>query len=208
VNKPLLKDRFKQATREAILDAASEVLSTDAGTRVRMEDIAASAGIAVGTLYNYFEDRTALVSALLAARMQTLFEALESAPVLPGAASKAVGAGFQSELEQFVLVIGRHFNRNRFLFNILLEDEQRRGIDASAAVRRKTASGELHARVERMMARGIRGRDLQKGDPATYAALFVGMVKGLTVLALSRGGDFPSDGPREIVRVFMSGAGR
>jgi AcrR family transcriptional regulator len=59
-----LKERLREVTSAAILDAAEEVL-LDAGLNAPMEVIAARAGVAVGTLYNHFKDRRTLVAALL-----------------------------------------------------------------------------------------------------------------------------------------------
>ena len=87
-----LRDRLRGATRDAILEAAAAVFSAGGATQARMEDIAASAGVAVGTVYNYFEDRTALVTALLDARRRDMFEALDAA-VSPASAGAPSGAG-------------------------------------------------------------------------------------------------------------------
>ncbi|MFZ5439830.1 MAG: TetR/AcrR family transcriptional regulator [Myxococcota bacterium] len=59
-----LKERLRLATAEAILEAAEQVLLAR-GLDAPMEQIAESAGVAVGTLYNHFKDRRALVTALL-----------------------------------------------------------------------------------------------------------------------------------------------
>lgn len=64
-NKPQrLKERLREVTSAAILQAAEDVL-LDQGLAAPMELIAARAGVAVGTLYNHFKDRKALVSSLL-----------------------------------------------------------------------------------------------------------------------------------------------
>ena len=72
-----LRHRLRQSTREAILDAAATAFNGHGRSAARMEDIAAGAGIAVGTLYNYFRDRSALVSAVLQSRTQGLLDALD-----------------------------------------------------------------------------------------------------------------------------------
>src|SRR3954470_20293157 len=74
-----LREKFRRATREAILNAAAGILGDDSGAQARMEDIAARAGVAVGTVYNYFEDRRALVTALLETRTKTLLDVLDAA---------------------------------------------------------------------------------------------------------------------------------
>lgn len=187
-----------------------------------MEDIAASAGVAVGTVYNYFEDRTALVTALLESRTRGLFDALDASAEWavptekPDSREKAekgarVGGGveaFEAELERFVSAVAGHFDTNRFLLTVLLEEEQHRGVDARSATRRRTVFEELMARAERLMVKGIRARAIRKGDPALYAALLVGMVRGVAMSVLVRGEAFAAGGTDHIVRVFMAGAAR
>jgi AcrR family transcriptional regulator len=203
-----LRERLRGATRDAILEAAAAVFSAGGATQARMEDIAASAGVAVGTVYNYFEDRTALVSALLDARRRDMFDALDSA-VSPAA---AIGAdknrGFEAELERFVAPLARHFDANRALLSVLLDEELQRGIDAKVASRRRTIQQEVLDRAERLMAKGIRSHALQKGDPAVYAAMLVGMVRGVATSALAHPDARVADSAREMVRVFLKGASR
>ena len=209
-----LRARFRRATREAILNAAAGILGGDNGAQARMEDIAARAGVAVGTVYNYFEDRRALVTALLETRTKVLLDALDdaAAPVRgrkrTAGASATAGDGFEAELAGFVSAVAAHFDANRFLLHVLLDEERSRGIDAKAASRRRTVFGQLLSRAERLMTKGIRVRALRKDDPAMYAALLVGMVRGVALSALSRQLTFSTDGTASIVRVFMSGAAR
>jgi AcrR family transcriptional regulator len=219
-----LRAQFRHATREAILEAAAESLGEASGSTVRVEDIAARAGVAVGTVYNYFEDRRALMNALLESRTQALTDALDAAMHEPapapgrrtgraraaGARAQAgqVPAAFEAELSHFVSAVAAHFDANRFLISALSEEERVRGVDARVATRRLTVRGDLLARAERLMARGIRSRALRKGDPALYAALLVGMFKGVALNALSRQGTFAADGAGAIVEMFMRGAGR
>lgn len=73
-----LKERLREVTTATILDAAEEVL-LDEGLNAPMEIIAARAGVAVGTLYNHFEDRRALVAALLDRHRMQLREDVHAA---------------------------------------------------------------------------------------------------------------------------------
>jgi AcrR family transcriptional regulator len=216
-----LRDRFRAATREAILDAAARLLTTEGAAYARMEDIAASAGVAVGTVYNYFEDRTALVTALLESRTKSLFDALDGSTGQAGVPSEldegsergakgasAGAAAFEAELGRFVSAVAGHFDTNRFLLTVLLEEERHRGVDARAASRRRTVFEELLARAERLMSKGIRMRAIRKGDPALYASLLVGMLRGVAMSVLVRGEAFAASGTDGIVRVFMNGAAR
>ena len=208
-----LRAKFRRATREAILNAAAGILGDNGGAQARMEDIAARAGVAVGTVYNYFEDRRALVTALLETRTKTLLDVLDdaAAPVRGRkrtAATRTAADAFEAELAGFVSAVAAHFDANRFLLHVLLDEERNRGIDAKAASRRRTVFGQLLSRAERLMEKGIRIRALRKDDPAMYAALLVGMVRGVAISALSRQLTISTDGTASIVRVFVRGAAR
>ncbi|MCB5262397.1 MAG: TetR/AcrR family transcriptional regulator [Candidatus Cloacimonetes bacterium] len=62
-SKNQLRTRLKESTREAILEAAAAVI-LKTKTDIRMEDIAAEAGVAIGTLYNYFTSRQELMDTI------------------------------------------------------------------------------------------------------------------------------------------------
>jgi DHA2 family multidrug resistance protein len=62
-----LRARQREGTSEAILQAAEEVFC-ELGLAAPMDRIARQAEVAVGTLYNHFADRDALMQALFAAR--------------------------------------------------------------------------------------------------------------------------------------------
>jgi AcrR family transcriptional regulator len=59
---------MREQVSEAILDAAQEVLATRGLEGASTAAIAQRAGVAVGTLYNYFPDRSALIESLFKAR--------------------------------------------------------------------------------------------------------------------------------------------
>src|SRR5712691_7332911 len=56
----------KEATRTAILDATRTLLKEQGWENVSTREIAAAAGIANGTLFNYFPTKEAIVGALVA----------------------------------------------------------------------------------------------------------------------------------------------
>src|SRR4051812_46489305 len=86
---PPLRERIRQATSAAILAAAEEVFAAEGLEKARMNDIAARAGVAVGTLYNHFKDRDDLLAGLLAVRRDELIELMERAYDEPGLAFRA-----------------------------------------------------------------------------------------------------------------------
>jgi AcrR family transcriptional regulator len=79
--RPLRADAARNRAR--ILEAATEVFA-ERGLDVTLDDIAAHAGLGVGTVYRRFADRESLIEALFDERMQQMIErmqcALEAAP--------------------------------------------------------------------------------------------------------------------------------
>lgn len=78
--RPLRSDARRN--REAILAAAGELLGTR-GDDAQMEEIAARAGLGVGTVYRHFADKRALVAAIVGRRFETATELALAAERLP-----------------------------------------------------------------------------------------------------------------------------
>jgi AcrR family transcriptional regulator len=76
VARPLRKDAERNRTR---ILATARTMFAEAGPDVPMEDIAASAGVGIATLYRRFPSREHLLVALLVERMEELAEAARSA---------------------------------------------------------------------------------------------------------------------------------
>jgi AcrR family transcriptional regulator len=73
--------RVREAASAAILDAAEEVAAQRGVEATSIAAIAERAGVAVGTLYNYFEDKDALIAALFKTRREEMLPRLEDAAV-------------------------------------------------------------------------------------------------------------------------------
>ncbi len=209
-----LRDRLRESTRDAILDAAASAFNTGGASAVRMEDISAGAGIAVGTLYNYFRDRQTLVASLLRSRTQVLLDALDAAADAgqhagqhaDQLADRPSGAHVTAELRQFVATLVAHWDANRVLLTLMMEDLLQSGADASAMNRQHTVATQLLARAQKLMTRGIDAGLLHPADTGVYAAMLLGMVRGVVVTSVVRGDTGFAHQSDQIVRVFLSGA--
>ncbi len=60
-----LQQHTRAAYREAILAAAERIILRDGYQLAKMADIAEATGVSVGTLYNYFDSKEAVLNALL-----------------------------------------------------------------------------------------------------------------------------------------------
>ena len=116
---------------ERILDAARDVFG-ESGADACMEDIAARAGVGVGTVYRRFASKDALIDELLRLAMDELVAAARRALV------RADGRG----LEELLGAFGRSFADHARYANLLLDRQP----DPAAASVIKQAISELTAR--------------------------------------------------------------
>jgi AcrR family transcriptional regulator len=192
-----LRERFRAETRGAILAAAERALVEQGARGARMEAIAQHAGIAVGTLYNYFADRQELIGALFDVRRRELIEALERA------IDVSEGEAFEARLTAFLAAGLAHFRAHRALIALVVHEELRAGAG------RWPMQLEMRARAERLVAAGLEAGLLRAEDRATYPHVLIGLLRGLIEAALDSGDPGVShEALAAAVRCFLRGAQR
>ena len=72
VNRMSLRERKKQAARNAIIEAASNLIGHHGYEQAKMRDIARAADVSYQTLYNYFPTKALIVQAMLTAELETI----------------------------------------------------------------------------------------------------------------------------------------
>ncbi|MFI5307220.1 MAG: TetR/AcrR family transcriptional regulator [Polyangiales bacterium] len=191
-----LRTRLRAATAGAILDAAEAVFARDGVQLSRMGDIAREAGVAVGTIYNHFTDRDALVHALLDARRKALYARIDAALADPGQA-------FEARFAALLGALFAHFDAHSGLFIVHMEAE---------VMQRGRGRGGIHTLLQRIAAlvqEGVAAGALREQDAELYPTLLLGMLRALFVQRIYGVGDpSPADGAERMARIFLSGAGR
>ncbi|GAA1974539.1 TetR/AcrR family transcriptional regulator [Catenulispora subtropica] len=95
---PGLRERKKQATREALREAALRLAIERGPDRVRIEEIAEAAGVSPRTYNNYFASREqAIVAAITADRQTRIAEAVAARP----AGTRLADAVTEAVVEQY-----------------------------------------------------------------------------------------------------------
>jgi AcrR family transcriptional regulator len=198
-----LRHRIRETTLQAILDAAEDVFAVEGLHAARMTEIAARAGVSVGTLYNHFDDQEALLAALLEARRGSMLSGIDQA-------LRAVAAQpFRAKLRALLAALLAHAEGHQRFFQILLQSEIGRYQQTfpSACMSQSETMREIYSRVERLMKQGVKEKVLRPelGDLAPL--LFLGMVRALAVRAavLKIGGDFVGETDR-LMSFFLDGA--
>lgn len=165
-----LRAKVRAVKAEAILTAAEEVFAREGILKARMETIAARAGMAVGTLYNFFDDRTALVSALVEARSENL------AAEITAALDAAAGAPFAKLLEVYFDASLAHVEHHgRFWVELL----RAHGSQGKKDFSRSPTRERLFALAQRVIDAGLAQKALRPQGAGVYAALLVGMMRSV-----------------------------
>lgn len=79
-----LRDRKKQRTLRAILDAARERMTAHGYDATTIESVAARADVSVGTVYNYFDSKRALLLGIMADATDRVAEQAAPLVAAPG----------------------------------------------------------------------------------------------------------------------------
>lgn len=171
--------------RRAILDAALEVFAESGFASARMQDVAARAGVAKGTLYLYFKDKAALFEGLI-------HEAID--PVLGSMEARL--ADFDGTTRDFLHLLFAHLSREavhsprRHIVRLMIGEGERFPDLAAFYHREVIARGVNLVRAinERALARGEITSDAGKRypqlifAPLLIAALWEGVFQRLDPL--------------------------
>jgi AcrR family transcriptional regulator len=191
-----LRERLREATRDAILAAAEQAFAAD-GPKARMESIAERAGIAVGTLYNHFEDREALWKALGRSRREALLARVDAAL----AASRA--RPFREALGAFVDALVAHWAEHRAFLTVLVQTEP-----ALPAGKERSTAQEIAARAGVLVRRGVEEGALRPDGADLYATFLVGMLRNVLLVDAAPGALGAAALRERVVEFFLRGAGR
>ena len=205
---PDLRQRIRETTVQAILTAAEEVFAGKGLHGAHMGEIAALAGVAVGTLYNHFTDRDALLAGLLEARRAELLARVDATLRDKATATRP----FRERLRALLVAVLSHKEAHRKFFHILMQGEIGRYQETfPAACQTPLATmRELFTRVEKLMKQGVREKALRADVGELAPVLFMGMVRAITIrdaFVEGTAGDLLAETDR-LLALFLEGAGR
>jgi AcrR family transcriptional regulator len=197
------RDEARALFRNAILDAAEAVFAERGFHGARIQDIAERARIAVGTVYNHFEDKDDVLGALLEVRSEEMLAQL--LPVREDTGS------FASRLRDRVTRLLTYVRAHDAFFAIANEQGLFAGSVAPGA---HTASKRLR-QVERFRAlfsaiveEGIASGDLEPLQGDALARFFGGTLRAFLLSALARRTADVEEDASVVVDLFLHGAAR
>jgi AcrR family transcriptional regulator len=193
---PRLRERLRASTRQAILDAAQAIFEQGVAG-ARMEDIAAEAGVAVGTLYNHFEDRRALFDAVMEARQAEFRAAMDAAVAESRSEPIAV------RLERFFMAALRLLERHRGFLLAAREYEEQ----DSRRFSRGPALRALRECADKLVREALGTGELRADAGDLYPLMIVGVLRGAAgAVAVGEVREPLEELSRRLARCFLNGA--
>ena len=196
-----LRSRLREATAAAILDAAEEVFAERGLSAAHMNEIAARAGVAVGTLYNHFEDRDALLAALIEQRRAGLYEVMDQFLAQPPSGD------FRTDLKELVRCIWGYFEQHHRFHQIMhrLEYGLNAEVYPETAACAPKMKREMYVRLEKLIKRGLKQKALRPELATYYPWLLLGIFRSIKMQQSESGQEAPMP-LDDVVRFFMEGA--
>jgi AcrR family transcriptional regulator len=189
-----LKTQLREAVRAQILDAAEELIAARGLHGAGLAQIARNAGVAVGTLYNYFEDRDAMIRALFETRRAVL------RPKLLAAAANGQSLKFEPRLRQFVRDVLAACDEHRLFLKVAIEAEHFKLAPSTTATEITTA-------IETIVQAGVVERAIDPKRAAVLVTVIAGAVRAVALRRTLEGNDFEADADA-IVSIFLDGVRR
>jgi AcrR family transcriptional regulator len=184
------------ATRGGLLEAAEQVFAEKGIDGARIEDIAARAGVAVGTIYNYFGDSTELLKALITERRSELISRLDEATE----EAKHQRAPWTGQVEAFIHITLQCMRDHHPFYAILMQCENRKAPPSLGSV-----SAEFYKRAEALIQRGVRLGLVREADAAILPAMLVTLCRApLLHLRLKPGAAWTDDLSDQMLRFFSA----
>jgi AcrR family transcriptional regulator len=183
------KEIVDRVMKETIGDAAGSVLERHGLCGVTMDRVASTAGLAAGSLYNYFRNKEDLLQFIYARLVEPFFQLLEEIAAADCPASE--------KLEKIVRMGLEHSNRERGLIRLLVES----GEDLRIRSKLRPRALRIYAGI---FSQGIREGSFPPHNAAHSARMFHGCYAGL--FDLQAGGAPPED-VQEYVEYLVAAAG-
>lgn len=181
-------------TVAAILQAAEQVFARHGYAHGTTNRIAARAGVSIGSLYEYFPNKDALLVALIERHVVQGEQALTAA-----VAAIQPGASLQQQVQTLVSAMIELHASDRDLHRVLFEEAPR-----PAALRRRLARAE-EAIIVGLASFLAARRELSLHDPTLAAQILVRVVEGLVHRwAAERSPTAPEQLAKEITKLVCS----
>jgi AcrR family transcriptional regulator len=178
------KEQLTEKRRRQIMDAALAVFSRKGYGEATIPDVAREAGVAVGTIYNYYKSkRDILVSALAGSVLSEPFLRL-----MDQSLEADDQAFFRSLIEDRLTLLTENSDRFLFMLSEVNRDQEFRRQWAQGVVQPALGRAEAYVRSR------IHSGSFRPVDPSVAVRALTGMAIGFAVLSMVEGEESPCRG--------------
>ena len=188
-----LRSQLRESVSTAILEAAEDLIAAKGLAGAPLLQIAKRAGVAVGTLYNYFADRDALIAALFEMRRATL------RPQLRAAVTAGAGLAFEPRLRAFVRDVFAAIEAHRKYVKVVIETEH-------AKVSGGKASEDIANAIADLVKVGIQEGVVAPQHADLSPIVITGALKALLFKRISANAKLELADADSLVTLFLDGA--
>ncbi len=183
------------AMREGILQAALDVLRSDGFEHLTIEKVAEAAGIAKGSVYNYFRNKQELVTQVFE---RSIEPAIEAGGHIIASSMEAV-----EKLEAMLRLWFSHFSKHRGLFDFLFRDPHVRELCFTSQRSKNTLAID---RFRSIFEQGIAEGSFREFNAVSAAEMAVGAVQFCIERQLESGEQRPIETSiRELMDLILWG---
>jgi AcrR family transcriptional regulator len=186
-----IRSQLREGVSTAILEAAEDLIAAKGLQGAPLAQIAKKAGVAVGTLNNYFEDRDAMIRALFEMRRATL------RPELRAAISKHVELPFEERLRAFLEDVFAVFEAHRKFIKVMIETEH---------VKVTPPQNDLSTAIGELVKAGVKEKVIASRHAELLPLVIAGSLKTLVLRRIGEGAKLEAADADALVSVFLDGA--
>jgi len=202
---PRRRDEAKALFRNAILDAAEHVFAKQGFHGARIQDIADHARIAVGTVYNHFEQKEDVLHALLEVRLEQMIGSLQPHPTDP--------EPFDQKLRCCVVRTLQFVDEHRDFHQVALDCGlfAKGTASASSILKEKAVEHfeKLRATTFALVNEGITCGALRQMDPVPLARMLGGLIRASSIgMVMEQSHPNLEAEASLLVDLYLNGAGR
>jgi AcrR family transcriptional regulator len=189
-----------EQTKQRILTAAANLLSTKGISEARTAELAAEAGLSEGAIFRYFPSKRHLIEAVvrhfLGELHKELNNVLKEAENLP-------------EKEALEMIIDFHFGffswRGGIIQNIIVNPNAN-SIDLPVKVLIEEGLLPYTSKIRALLESGMEKGIFRKGDSSLISTALIGLMQIIILRKLTLGADYSfADAKAEVKQIFFSG---
>ena len=181
--------------QENICKAATGIIVEYGIEKMTMDKVAEAAGVAKGTIYNYFKDKNQLLDTIGSIVFNPIFKRI----------SKLTDSNAEAllKLEEIARILLEAFNRHKKLF-ILLHEGRMSGMSGKNNPLEKRI--QLISIIEKIIDSGIKDGQFCTSNSLAVAEIFIGMIMSINISKITAGTERPvQEDLNTLMTIFTKG---